>query len=330
MTHRDPPIERPDDPPTAVRSSCRRTMLAPRFVTIDDEALDRLAAQIPALLAGVPADLDGGAARSEPGPHDERDVALRVLALDAINFGSGYHDSVRKEPGLSGARTMATRLERYVDATGPFEAVRLRRITVDDASQVFGQELDGGALEELMTRFAAALADLGQWLSTFDDDPLAAIAAADRSAARFTRSLLEMPYFRDAEQLDGEVVHFYKRAQITAADLDRRLGPIAGGPMFDDLAHLTAFADNLVPHVLRVDGVLRYDPELAAMIDRGDRLEPGGRPEIEIRAAGVEVVERLAARTGARPMDIDEMLWLRGGAPEYKAIRRHRARSLFY
>ena len=130
--------------------------------------------------------------------------------------------------------------------------------------------------------------------------------------------------------LDGEVVHFYKRAQIAAADLERRLGPIAGRPIFDDLPHLTAFADNLVPHVLRVDGVLRYDPDLAATIDRGDRLEPGSRPEIEIRAAGVEVVERLAIRTGARPMDIDEMLWQRGGAPHYKAIRRHRARSLFY
>ena len=44
---------------------------------------------------------------------------------------------------------------------------------------------------------------------------------------------------------------------------------------------LTLFADNLVPHVLRIDGVLVFDPDLVQRIDAGDaaraRLARGGR-----------------------------------------------------
>ncbi len=60
-------------------------------------------------------------------------------------------------------------------------------------------------------------------------------------------------------------VPFLKRAQIAAADLQR-----AGVVRFDDIDRLTMFADNLVPHVLRLDGILEFDPDLVARIKRGD------------------------------------------------------------
>ena len=69
---------------------------------------------------------------------------------------------------------------------------------------------------------------------------------------------------------------FYKRAQIVPADL-----ALAGVAEFDDLDRLTIFADNLVPHVLRVDGVLAYDAELAGTDRRrraaGARARPSAR-----------------------------------------------------
>ena len=71
-----------------------------------------------------------------------------------------------------------------------------------------------------------------------------------------------MPFFDDRG--------FYKRAQIVANDF-----ALAGIAEFDDLDRLTIFADNLVPHVLRIDGVLRYDDQLAARIDRQELLPPG-------------------------------------------------------
>jgi hypothetical protein len=117
---------------------------------------------------------------------------------------------------------------------------------------------------------------------------------------------------------------FYKRAQIVPSDL-----ALAGAASFDDLDELTIFADNLVPHVLRVDGVLRYDPELAALIDSGELL-PQGQAEQEIRACALHACEQLAARTGIPPRELDMGLWNRGQAPEYKALPRHRTRSVYY
>ena len=117
---------------------------------------------------------------------------------------------------------------------------------------------------------------------------------------------------------------FYKRAQIAAADL-----ALAGVASFADLDRLTIFADNLVPHVLRCDGVLVYDESLAARIDAGELLPPGG-PEREIRACAVHACELISARTGVPPRVLDHRLWNRGQAPEYKARPRHRCRCVYY
>jgi hypothetical protein len=73
-----------------------------------------------------------------------------------------------------------------------------------------------------------------------------------------------MPFFDDPG--------LWKRAQIAANDL-----ALAGVASFADIDRLTVFADNLVPHVLRIDGVLRYDPELAARVDAGCCYTPAAR-----------------------------------------------------
>ena len=67
-----------------------------------------------------------------------------------------------------------------------------------------------------------------------------------------------MPFFADHG--------FYKRAQIAANDLQ-----LAQVVDFPDVDRLTIFADNLVPHVLRLDGVLIYDDALAHAVDTAAR-----------------------------------------------------------
>ena len=96
-----------------------------------------------------------------------------------------------------------------------------------------------------------------------------------------------MPFFDDTG--------FWKRAQITANDL-----ALAGVAEFDDLDELTIFADNLVPHVLRVDGVLVYDPPLADHIDRGELLPPGRRGDRDPRVRGTRVRAHRARAGRAR------------------------------
>jgi hypothetical protein len=132
--------------------------------------------------------------------------------------------------------------------------------------------------------------------------------------------------FADTSRYDGIAVPFLKRAQIAAADLAR-----AGVAAYRDLDCLTMFADNLVPHVLRLDGLLTYDAALLERIDRGELIEHGSREEVEIRACALHTVSLIAAeRAGALEADIDALLWHRGQQSRYKAVARHRSRCTAY
>ncbi len=233
-----------------------------------------------------------------------------MLTLDSINFGSGWFPTLRKRPGSSGYYTVAWALADRFREHGPWSNDELRRLTPDELAEVLGQERG----HELLGLYARALNDLGGFLG----ERLATdvVDAAGGSAARLAESLTAMPFFQD----DG----FWKRAQITPNDL-----ALAGVAEFADLDELTIFADNLVPHVLRMDGVLRYAPELAELIDREELLPPGDE-EREIRACAVHACELIAQRLGIPPRDLDVMLWNRGQGERYKARPRHRTRTVFY
>ncbi|MBT8240134.1 MAG: queuosine salvage family protein [Acidimicrobiia bacterium] len=301
-----------------VRTSCRRVVERGDMVALNRPGLDRLAAEARSML-------------DPPSPgtvafHEGR--AMASLAANAINFGSGYHDLIRKEPGLSGAQTMLARLTSYLDATGPLSVDRLLRFTVEDCSQIFGQEMDGGAVEELLSRFAMALNDLGEFIGERGGTAHSVLHRAGQSAESLAVALTAMPYYRDVDRHQSEPVWFYKRAQITPADLARQ-----GLWHFTDLDRLTAFADNLVPHVLRLDGAIDVAPAVVDAIGRGERLEPGSPAELELRASAVVAVDEIVARIDnprVWAMHVDEWLWRRGGAHRYKAAPRPRSRSVFY
>jgi hypothetical protein len=316
--------------PETVRASCRAVAGSSRLVRINH---DRLAAYAAALAgAGLPTpayDLEYHF-RGSPA-----DTVAFVLTLDSINFGSGYFPHLKKRPGLSGYFTIAAALSERFASAGPFTVGELAALTSADCAALFDQDLDNAVAMELMGLFAQALNDLGRFVGRrFDGDFTAVVTSAGGSAARLAESLTAMPLFEDVARHDGRDVAFYKRAQITVADLalafDRQ-----GPGFFPDLDQLTMFADNLVPHVLHVDGVLAYDPALAASIARGELIPAGSPEEVEIRAVALDAVERLVAilRAGGRQitaMDLDNLLWYRGGGAIYKERPRHRTRTVFY
>jgi hypothetical protein len=202
-------------------------------------------------------------------------------------------------------------------------------------AELLGQDVDDSEVAELMRLYARAWRDLGVWLASEHDDCFEAVALhANRSAARLVGSLAKMPLYRDISPYGELEVPFYKRAQITAADLHRAFGDGRFG-RFDDLDSLTLFADNLVPHVLRCAGVLVYSESLANRIEAEELIPVHSPEEVEIRAVAVEAVERIVAvlaRLG-RPTTahvLDGILWNAGQAPAIKARPRHRTRTSYY
>lgn len=312
-----------------IRAGARAVSERARFIRVDRDALAGLAERVAAEVE-EPALLDP--AHHYEGGADE--TLAYVVTLDAVNFGSGWFPLLAKRPGCSGYFTIATALKERFEAEGPWTAQALSELTPEICAQVLGQRDAPPAVVELMTLFSQAWNDLGQWLETrfagrFDG----LLRAAGRSAATLVELLSEMPFYRDVARYHGLDVPLYKRAQLTAADLAIALPD--GPSHFNDLDRLTIFADNLVPHVLRWEGALQYDPALASRIDSGTLLEPGSDEETEIRAVALHAVEQLVAllRDLDRPTTaqrLDFLLWNRGQRPEMKAHPRHRTRTVYY
>ncbi|HEX7003975.1 MAG TPA: queuosine salvage family protein [Trueperaceae bacterium] len=265
---------------------------------------------------------------------DDETIAY-VITLDAINFGSGYFPHLEKRPGHSGYFTIALSLKERFEEKGPLGARELMTIDRDAAAELFGQPPGEPVRDELMGQFAAALAQLGSFVErNFSGSFTRLVEVADASAEGLAAILAGMSFFRDVSHYRGRSVPFLKRAQITASDLALALD---GRPPanFTDLDRLTIFADNLVPHVLRLDGILEYAPELVERLERGEPLEAGSEEEVEIRACAVHAVEQMVAglqRSGRQvsARELDLIIWNRGQASRYRGGSKHRTRTVYY
>jgi putative queuosine salvage protein len=252
------------------------------------------------------------------------ELAAYWLTLDAINFGSGWFPTLRKPPGRSGFGTVSAAWRAHCERFGAPDARELAAIEPAALAEILDQDPD----HELMELFALSLRDLGTRLLTeCGGNVLGLVDGVGGSAVAFASRLGGWPCFADRSRYEEISVPFLKRAQIAAADLQR-----AGVASWRDTARLTMFADNLVPHVLRLDGLLWFDPALVERIDRGELIEHGSPEEVEIRACAVHAVELMvAARAGAvTAADLDQFLWHRGQEPAYKACPRHRSRCTAY
>jgi hypothetical protein len=313
-----------------IRRSCRKVADRAERVKIDRNRLSSYAASLPLDKVANP--------QLDPDCHylgRKEDTVNFLVALDTINFGSGYFPHLRKRPGMSGYFTVASSLHDAYVRQGPLSARQLAEMTVEECTGMFDQDPDNFIARELMQHFAAALNDLGRYvLDRFSGSFAELVDSAASSAGRLVQLLGEMPYFKDVASYNGCEVLFFKRAQITAADLalafeGRRWGH------FEDLDQMTIFADNLVPHVLRIDGILLYEEALVAGINEGKLIPAGSAAEVEIRACAVHAVELIKnklAESGkmVTSPELDSFLWNRGQQPEYKAVPRHRTRCVFY
>ncbi len=286
-----------------IRAAAARVAGQAQAVRIDHRAIDEYARTLPS--EGPPApDLDDA---------DDETRAAFSLQLNAINFGSGWFPTLNKPDGLSGFRTMEAGLRRR----GPWTSHELQHLTRHEIAETFRQDPE----HELMGLFEHHLNELGDEI----DGSFLAFARGG-TVTEIASELARWPSFGDRSPYHGDEIPFFKRAQIAAADL-----ALQGLTDPSGLERLTLFADNLVPHVLRIDGVLEFDPELVQRIDREELIEHDSPEEVEIRACALHAVELLVhAHAGTTATAVDNVLWHRGGAPRYKAHPRHRARCTAY
>ena len=112
-----------------VRASCRAIAESARSVSID---LDRLGEVEPAPPPAVDPErhfLEGSA----------EEVAMYMLTLDSINFGSGWFPTLRKRPGCSGYFTVAWALTDRFRTHGPWSNDELLALDAASVAEALGQ-----------------------------------------------------------------------------------------------------------------------------------------------------------------------------------------------
>ena len=294
------------------RRECARVARHGRYVRVLEERVGAYAARLPEMPPYPPP-------IAAPADADPESAAAFHLACDAVNFGSGWFPTLRKRAGSSGSMTIMLALRDFFAAPhGGWTAAQLTRLGVPELAGVLGQDPE----HPLMRLYALHLRELGDRVGADHDGSFLRLAARPGLAAE----LAGWPGFADVSAHAGRLVPFYKRAQLTAYDM-----VCAGLAAPGSEGELTMFADNLVPHVLRTDGLLVYEAGLAARIEAGDQLLHGSREEVEIRACGLHAVELIVAeRPDLSAPGVDQLLWHRGQLPHYKALPRHRSRCEAY
>lgn len=271
-----------------------------------------------------------------------------VFTLDALNFGSGLSPRWKQLEAanlVQGSlyKTVADTLRRAVLAGTALDAGWAAGITAPDLAALFRIPADF----PLLRMFARSLNELGRWvMAAYDGRYLKLLEACPTADALVTRLVSNLSYFNDATtyvagppfpENTSFPVYFYKRAQILANDLFLAFEGESPAS-FPDIDQLTMFADNLLPHYFRMEGILRYHADLERQIEHGEPLEAGSQAETEIRASGVQCVE-VACRMLRRmhpaepsifPAMLDVFLWNFSQSPHIKAHPRHRTVTFFY
>lgn len=300
------------------------------LVHIDQHGLERLAQALP--LHEIHAAYRWEQPYHLSGPPAE--LIDYVFTVEAVNFGSGFSPLWKAQRRGTTYTAVAEALKNLRLAGASLGPHFARSASPEEIAQLLGVSSDF----PLAVMYARSLNELGLWVAQHWGSYAALLQSLPRGrAAGELVALLadNLSCFNDCASYAGREVCFYKRAQILVSELHVALG--AGASPFTpaEIADLTCFADNLVPHVLRKEGVLVYDPELLARIERREAIPAGSAAEVEIRAAGVASVERTVCalrRQGVEvfPAMLDVYLWTRGQQQRYKSEPRHLTETFFY
>ena len=206
----------------------------------------------------------------------------------------------------------------------------------DLSSEDMEKMLSGNVKIPLHKERLGILRELGQvMLQKYQRNFRNVVDEGGRNARDLCRILVsDFAFFDDRRQHEGEVIGFYKRAQLLASDiahmfLDDRSLAIEG------VEELSACADYKLPQVLRRHAIMEYSPELAQIVDNEVELPVGDPKEIEIRSNTIYAIELIkytlqASFTTIDSMEINDYLWLEGQLKSPTDRPYHRTRTTDY
>ncbi len=247
---------------------------------------------------------------------DSRKQLDYLIVLDALNFCFWSKDE-RWSVSYKGRRyngyfALSLSLKKFFEEKPEkAEMGYLSRLSYSEFCEILG----GGANLFFLRERWKILRGIAKVLTEqYGGDSRKFIAGAEKRLSNLIPKIAgELPSFDDTAVYSGKKIYLWKRTQILPMDI---YGAFQGKEFgeFSDLDYATAFADYKLPQILRHFGILGYSGDLEERIKNKKLIPAGSKPEIEIRAATIWAVERLAEelrKLGKKifPFQVDWILW---------------------
>jgi hypothetical protein len=248
-----------------------------------------------------------------------------TLVADSIDFAfTDFASDVKFQVDFAGRHwsdsdAMFACLKRAMDEGVPvLDGSYLAKVTAADLRRLFRGNVEMPMAEER----AAVMREVGGVLSQryggrfYNFVKACSPRCYDNGKGLVEKLVSEFPRFQDVSNYDGQVVRFYKLAQLGVWMLYSTLRS-SGVFRLRDPERMTAFADYIVPAALRLLGVLEYSPGLEAAIRQRKLIARDSPQEIEIRAHTLYATALLAEEINKlRPAElqiiipqVDARLW---------------------
>ncbi len=123
--------------------------------------------------------------------------------------------------------------------------------------------------------------------------------------------------FKDEREYDGEVIYFYKLAQLLVSDILHIREMLEGIKV--DYSHLVGCSDYKIPQIMRRLGICIYNDELSRVVDSKEEVMVSSIYEVEIRSSMLVVIDYIKEKLGFDAIDINDYFFLE--CKKYKDLK---------
>lgn len=135
--------------------------------------------------------------------------------------------------------------------------------------------------------------------------------------------------FKDEREYNGRTIYFYKLAQLLTSDILHVREKLENIKV--DYSHLIGCADYKIPQTLRALNIIKYNEELANIVDSKEKIEMSSKYEVEIRSSQIVILDYIKEKIkDVNSIDINDFLFLYSKQVKDKVKPYHLCRNINY
>ena len=136
--------------------------------------------------------------------------------------------------------------------------------------------------------------------------------------------------FKDVRTYQGKIIYFYKLAQLLTSDILHIREKKENIKV--DYAHLVGCSDYKIPQGLRALNLVKYNKELADIVDNKIEIKENSTYEVEIRATVIYVIDEIKRllNNKVNAIELNDYIWLMSKNKELPKRPYHLTRTTNY